>query len=76
MEQRVINILSQIIGAEEGEIQPDLNLFETGLFDSFSIVQLSVELEEQFSVFIPIESLTREEISTPRKIVALIEENL
>lgn len=73
MEQQVIEILNGIVGAEEGELEADLDLFEAGLLDSFAIVQLVVELEGRFGVSLPVETLTREEIATPALIAKKIE---
>ena len=65
MEQEVISVLSEICGVDESEIEPDMKLFELGLFDSFGVVQLLVEVESRFSVVWDIETLKREEIATP-----------
>lgn len=72
MEQQVIEILNGIVGAEEGELEADLDLFEAGLLDSFAIVQLVVELESLFGVSLSVETLTREEIATPALIAKKI----
>jgi len=46
-------------------------LFEEGLLDSFGLVELLVRLE-QFGKTLDVAELTREEISTPAKIAALL----
>lgn len=76
MEEQVIAILSGIVGAEEGELEADLDLFESGVLDSFALVQLMVELEEKMGVALEIETLTREEIATPALIAARIRQAL
>ena len=72
----VLAALSRICGAAEGEIHGDMELFEEGLLDSFGVVQLLLELEERLGISLELGELSREELSTPRKIAALVEERL
>ena len=74
MEEKVLQILCGLCGAEPGEISPDLDLFEEGLLDSFGTIQLLLELEEAFGVSMALEELSREQIATPAKIAALVRE--
>lgn len=73
MLENVIEILNEITGADEGEIQPDTELFAEGVLDSFGLVQLLVALEEQGAALDAAE-LDRDAISTPEKIAALAEQ--
>ena len=72
MEEKLMMILNEICGAEDGELEPDMNLFEMGLLDSFGVVQLFVEIEEQFGVTLDIETVTWEEMATPALILERI----
>lgn len=74
LEEKVILILGGICGAEEGELEADLELFEAGLLDSFGVIQLIVALEEEFGVSLDMESIPRQRISTPLKIARLVRE--
>ncbi len=67
----IIEILNDICGADEGEIQPDTELFEEGILDSFGLVQLLVQLE-QYDKHLDIASLQREDVATPARIAALV----
>ena len=69
MEQRITEILCEICGAEPEELESDLNLFESGLLDSFGVAQLLVELESSLGVALDIALLTREEIATPERLM-------
>lgn len=71
MLDKVIEILNDICGADEGEIQADTELFEEGILDSFGLVQMLVQLE-QFGKSLDIANLQREDVSTPAKIAALM----
>lgn len=71
MLEEIIAVLNDITGADVGEITPETELFEEGLLDSFGLVELLVRLE-QFGKTLDVAELTREEISTPAKIAALL----
>lgn len=70
----IIDILNDICGADEGEITPDTELFDEGILDSFGLVQLLVELENQMGVKLDPAALERVQLSTPSKIAALAAE--
>ncbi len=74
MVENVIRILNEIVGADEGEIQPDTELFDEGILDSFGLVQLLVALEEEGAV-LDVADLDRALISTPAKLAALAEQS-
>ena len=71
MIDQVLAAICDIVGADEGEIAPDTELFEEGILDSFGLVELLVQLE-QYGSRLDVANLTREEISTPAKLAALI----
>ena len=74
IEQKVIDILNEITGAQPGEIDPDLALFDEGLLDSFATIQmvLALALEEGFGLHLEISELSREQMATPAKIARTI----
>lgn len=76
VEETIISILNRICGAQEGEIEPELELFDEGLLDSFGFIALLVELEEAFDISLQIEELSREQISTPSKLAELVRDAL
>ena len=49
---KIIEILRRVAG-KSIDPAPDESLFESGLLDSFSLADLVVELEKEFSVKIP-----------------------
>ena len=71
MLEEIIAALNDITGADAGEITSETELFEEGLLDSFGLVELLVRLE-QLGKALDVAELTREEISTPAKIAALL----
>ncbi len=72
MLEKLIAILNELCGADEGEIQPDTALFDEGILDSFGLVSLIVEIEKAFGVSLDPAALSREDVATPEKIAARI----
>ena len=72
MLENIIDIITDISGADEGEIEAGTELFEEGILDSFGVVQLFVQLES-LGVRLDVAEYDRSQISTPAKIAALCE---
>ncbi len=51
----------------------DVDVIETGLLDSLGLVTLVVEIEEQFNVSVPFETLDVDDFRTVRSIADLVE---
>lgn len=73
MKEKILDIIEKV--CEDDSIREDLtmNLFEEDLLDSLSFVELLVELEDNLGVVISPSEVTREDIDTPEKIIALVE---
>lgn len=72
MLEDIIAIITDISGADEGEIEAGTELFDEGILDSFGVVQLFVRLED-LGVRLDVAEYERAQISTPAKIAALCE---
>lgn len=72
MLENIIDIITEISGADEGEIEAGTELFDEGILDSFGVVQLFVQLES-LGVRLDVAEYDRSQISTPAKIAALCE---
>lgn len=72
MLEQIIEILCEICGADTAELEPDMDLFENGLLDSFGVVQLLVKIEERFGVSLDIESFARADIATAELVAAVV----
>lgn len=57
----------------EGEIDPDIDLLEEKILDSFSVVQVAAFIQSSFEVELQAEDLVRENFATLANMVALIE---
>ena len=65
----VASILNKILGPKGLSISGyDEKIFETGLIDSFGIVELIASLEEHFQVTIPYEDMTIQNFSSVNEI--------
>ncbi|MDR1117409.1 MAG: D-alanine--poly(phosphoribitol) ligase subunit 2 [Oscillospiraceae bacterium] len=69
MEEKIMAILNDICGAEEGELEPDTDLFEEEILDSFGVISLFVEIEKRLGVRFEPTEVERAEIATPAKIL-------
>ena len=76
MDEKILAILAELCGAEADELEMDLDLFESGLLDSFGVVQLLVRLDEELNISLDIEQLRRDEAATPAQIIRLAEQGL
>lgn len=56
-----------------GKLDPNLDLLDAQILDSFNIVELAMFVQEQFDVELEAEDLVRANLSTLASIVALIE---
>jgi acyl carrier protein len=57
----------------EGELDPDLDLLEKQILDSFSIVQWALFIQERFRIELEAEELVRDNLSSLAKVIALID---
>jgi D-alanine--poly(phosphoribitol) ligase subunit 2 len=72
MREKLLNILEDLCGDEIVKENPDIDLLEEDLLDSMDYTELLVEIEENFGVVIAPSEVTREEMNTPNKIIAVV----
>ena len=71
-----IRVLSDYVRSEsgyKGDLDPEADLLDANILDSFSIVQLAMFIQERFDVELDAEDLTRANLTTLTNIVALID---
>jgi acyl carrier protein len=59
--------------AHQGPIDPDVDLLDANILDSFSIVQLAVFIQEEFGVELEPEDFARDNLATLSGMLALID---
>lgn len=65
MEEKIMRLLAEACGVERDELEPDIDMFEEGLLDSFGMISFLVSLESGLSIKIEPTEIERDEIKTP-----------
>lgn len=73
LQEQLCELLADICHSEEVRRNSDIHLFDTGLLDSFGVVELLLALEDKLGLQVPISEFDREEWATPRQIAAKLE---
>ena len=76
MKEKVLDILEELCDDSIVKENLDIALFETGLLDSLAFVELLYSFEENFGIVISPSEIERDEISTPNKIIKILDERL
>ena len=76
MENKFFDILEELCGDEIVREDPDINLLDEDLMNSMDYTELLIEIEEAFGVVIAPSEVTREEMDTPNKILAVIKSKM
>ena len=71
--ERVLDLLVDVCGDEAVRDHLDDDLFELGLLDSMGAIELLVGIEDELGVSIAPTAVPREQMNTPNKIVAQVE---
>jgi len=74
--ETILEVLTELTGTDEIKKNPDVELFTSGLLDSFGIIQLFMEIQEQLDLEVAPTEVTREEWATPNKIIKYLEEHV
>ena len=72
MREKLLVMIEELCGDEIVREDPDIDLLEEGLIDSLDYIELLLKIEDEMS---PSE-LTREEMATPNRIIAVVEKRL
>jgi len=74
--EQVLAALESVARTDEVRRNPDVDLFELDLLDSLGVVELMVLLAERCGLELSPSEIDRELWSTPRGIVAFVEDRL
>lgn len=72
MKERILDILAELCADDIVKEDLDIDLREEGLIDSLDYIELLAQIEEELGLVLSPSELTREEVSTPRKILKTI----
>lgn len=70
--EKLVNYLREDVGFE-GQIDPDIDLLEEKILDSFSVVEIASYIQSNFAVELDGDDLTKENFSSLSNMVTLIE---
>ncbi|EKU48027.1 D-alanine--poly(phosphoribitol) ligase subunit 2 [Staphylococcus massiliensis] len=71
---QVLDILENVTEDDRVKTNPDIELFEEGIIDSFQTVGLLLEIQNELDIEVSIMDFDREKWATPNKIVAALDE--
>ncbi|MGG1790078.1 D-alanine--poly(phosphoribitol) ligase subunit DltC [Bacillus mycoides] len=66
---QVLNVLEELCENDIVKENPDVQLFEEGILDSFGTVSLLVEFQERLNIEVSISDFDRDEWATPNMII-------
>ncbi|MCG3797375.1 D-alanine--poly(phosphoribitol) ligase subunit 2 [Bacillus toyonensis] len=66
---QVLNVLEEVCENDIVKDNPDVQLFEEGILDSFGTVSLLVEFQELLNIEVSISDFDRDEWATPNMII-------
>ena len=76
MREKLLLMIEELCGDEIVKEDPDIDLLEEGLIDSLDYIELLLKIEDEFGLKMSPSELTREEMATPNRIVAVVEKRL
>lgn len=76
MEEKILDILTDLCDDDIVKTNKDINLFEVDLLDSLAVAELLFAIEEEFNIIISPSEVKREDMATPNKIINIIKERM
>ena len=70
MEEFLINKIEEITFTE---VTVDEGLWTSGILDSITIVELAVEIEDEYSIKVPFDDIVEDNFETVSRLIAYIE---
>ena len=72
--EQVLDLLAEVAENNIVKENPDVEIFEEGIIDSFKTVGLLLEIKNKLDIEVSIMDFDRDEWATPNKIVEALEE--
>ncbi|SFD44165.1 D-alanine--poly(phosphoribitol) ligase subunit 2 [Clostridium uliginosum] len=76
MEEKVLQILIDVIGNDDIAEEKDTDLFEAGLLDSLGIIEVLLKIEEVFGLRLQPTDLEKKDMATVNNLVKFLSEKL
>lgn len=68
IQKQIVDILAEATG-EDFSDNMDQELYESGIMDSMTTVQILLTLQETFDITVPVSEFNRDDWNTPNKLV-------
>ncbi len=68
IQKQIVDILAEATGQDFSD-NMDQELYESGIMDSMSTVQMLLTLQETFDITVPVSEFNRDDWNTPNKLV-------
>ncbi|MCT3493308.1 D-alanine--poly(phosphoribitol) ligase subunit DltC [Lactobacillus delbrueckii] len=68
IQKQIVDILAEATG-EDFSDNMDQELYESGIMDSMTTVQMHLTLQETFDITVPVSEFNRDDWNTPNKLV-------
>ena len=72
--EKVLQVIAEVCQDDVVKEELDLDLFDSGLIDSFGTVELLVKFQDQLDINVPITEFDRDTWNTPNAIVDRLNE--
>ncbi|MEI2406381.1 D-alanine--poly(phosphoribitol) ligase subunit DltC [Niallia taxi] len=72
--EKVLQVIAEVCQDDVVKEELDLDLFDSGLIDSFGTVELLFQFDDQLNITIPITEFDRDTWNTPNAIVDRLNE--
>ncbi|MBT9035084.1 D-alanine--poly(phosphoribitol) ligase subunit DltC [Lactobacillus delbrueckii subsp. bulgaricus] len=68
IQKQIVDILAEATGGDFSD-NMDQELYESGIMDSMTTVQMLLTLQETFDITVPVSEFNRDDWNTPNKLV-------
>ncbi|MDA1476809.1 D-alanine--poly(phosphoribitol) ligase subunit 2 [Bacillus sp. CLL-7-23] len=72
--QEVLSVIAEVCQDDIVKENPDIDIFEEGILDSFGTVELLLAFENHFNITVPITEFDRDAWNTPNQIIKQLNE--
>jgi len=76
MEEKILDLLAEICDDDVVKDNIEIDMLEEDLLDSLGYTELLVGLEEMFNIVLPPSAISREDVSTPAKVIELVKNSI
>jgi D-alanine--poly(phosphoribitol) ligase subunit 2 len=76
MEEKILDLLADICDDDIVKEDKTIDMVEEELLDSLGYTELLAELEEMFDIVLSPSAVSKNDVSTPEKVIALVQSKM